>query len=83
MQDGLYVMSASWCQNCSVLKSMLDRNNIPYKVIDADNEEGVEFGVKYKVRSLPVSFIFKDGEVVKMIPGVKPVEEYKVQEECV
>lgn len=76
MKNGLYIVSASWCQNCKVLKASLDRAGIEYQEIDADSEEGMQFTQENKVKSLPTSFLFKDGEIIKTIIGVKPVSEY-------
>lgn len=80
MKDGLYVFSAdSWCSQCKQLKGALKHAGIEFETIDADSDNGVEFGMKYRVRSMPTSFIFKDGEIVKTIVGVKPVSEYIVE----
>ena len=76
MTKKVVVVSANWCKNCSVLKDTLTRAGIIYQVIDADSEEGMAFCRENGIRSLPTSFIYEDGELLKTIVGLKKVEEY-------
>ncbi len=71
------VVSTSWCSSCSVLKATFDREQIPYTVIDADTEDGMEFCRTNGVKSLPTTFIYNEqNELIKTIIGLKPTEEY-------
>lgn len=76
MSKEIVVVSASWCVNCSVLKDMLTRAGIIYKVIDADGPEGMDFCRENGVRSLPTSFVYEDGGLKKTLIGLKKVEEF-------
>lgn len=69
MSKEVVVVSAAWCSGCKGLKDALTRNGIIYKVIDAD--ENMEFCRENGVRSLPTSFIYEDGEIVKVVIGNK------------
>ena len=70
------IVSSSWCNSCNSLKNDLARNGIIYKVIDADTEEGMSFCRENGVRSLPTTFIYEDGELIKTVIGLKKMEEY-------
>ena len=74
MSKEVVVVSASWCGNCGVLKDALTRSGIVYRVVDAD--ENMEFCRENGVRSLPTSFIYEDGELIKTVVGLKKVEEF-------
>ena len=74
MSKEVVVVSAAWCSSCQNLKDALTRSGIIYKVIDAD--ENMEFCRENGVRSLPTSFIYEDGELIKTIVGLKKVEEF-------
>ena len=76
MRKKIVVVSASWCVNCGVLKDILTRNEIVYRVIDADENLGMSFCKEMNVRSLPTTFIYEDDKIVKVINGVKNLEEY-------
>lgn len=76
MTKEIIVVSAQWCAQCSVLKNDLTRAGIIYKVIDADSPEGMAFCRENGVRSLPTSFVYEDGELIKTIIGLKKIEKY-------
>lgn len=77
MNNKIVVVSAAWCSGCTSLKSTFDREQIPYTVIDADEEFGMEFCRTNGVRSLPTTFIYNEqNELIKTIIGLKPTEEY-------
>lgn len=67
------VISASWCGNCSVLKTSLEREGIEYTLIDADDFSNQEYIAKLGVRSLPVTIIEIDGVVKGKIQGLVSV----------
>lgn len=76
MTKEIIVVSAQWCAQCGVLKDTLTRAGVIYKVVDADSPEGMDFCRENNVRSLPTSFIYEDGELIKTIIGLKKMEEY-------
>ena len=59
-----------------MLKNDLTRAGIIYKVVNADDEEGMAFCRENGVRSLPTTFIYEDGELIKTVIGLKKMEEY-------
>lgn len=69
MTKKLVVVSAPWCQSCTLLKDQLTRNNITYSVKDVDEE--MEYCQENGVRSLPTSFIYDGNEIVKVVVGNK------------
>lgn len=76
LERNIVVVSSEWCNSCNSLKNDLTRAEIVYKVIDADNPEGMDFCRSNNVRSLPTSFIYEDGEIKKTLIGLKKVEEF-------
>ena len=76
MTKKLVVVSSSWCSQCKVLKDLLTRNEVVYHVVDADEDLGMTFCREMNVRSLPTTFIYEDDKIVKVINGVKNLEEY-------
>jgi len=71
--------TASWCQPCKALASILEeiKTDIPIKVIDVDEDQ--ELAKKYSIRGVP-TLVKLDGEkVVSTMVGVKAknlVEEW-------
>lgn len=63
------VVSAVWCSQCQALKKQLDSKGVEYEVIDAD--EQMEFCQQNGVRSLPTTFVYEDGVIVKTVVGNK------------
>jgi ferredoxin len=47
-----------------------------YHVIDADEDIGMSFCKEMNVKSLPTTFMYEDDKIVKVINGVKNLEEY-------
>ena len=72
--------TASWCQPCKALASILEQVNtkMPIEVIDID--ENTEMAIKYNVRSVPTLLIVDDrGNVLDKMIGLKAknlVEEF-------
>lgn len=72
----IVVVSSSWCSQCSVLKDALDRNNVQYVVVDAD--EDMDYCREQGVRSLPTILLGGEVKLVGNSPDVvkKTVEYY-------
>ena len=49
--DRMLLFTTKSCPNCVVVKNILDKNNILYKVIDAENN--IELVHKYKIKTVP------------------------------
>lgn len=78
MSYKITVVSASWCNNCQVLKSNLTQANIIYHAVDADTEEGMEYCNQHGVRGLPTTIITDEaGEVVRKVVGLQPVTVFQ------
>ncbi len=73
--------SAVWCGPCRMAAKTLTEIKREYGdkfemgKLDIDVEKKTR--EKYKIRSIPVIMIFKNGKMVKKIEGSKPIEEYK------
>ena len=68
---------ATWCAPCRLMAPALndlasELTNNKYRVgkVDVDANRGL--ALKYNIRSIPTSVIFKDGQEVARIVGVKP-----------
>ena len=68
---------ATWCAPCRLMAPALndlasELTNNKYRVgkVDVDANRGL--AQKYNIRSIPTSVIFKDGQEVARIVGVKP-----------
>ena len=61
--------TASWCQPCKALTSILDevQLNVPMRVIDIDKEEHLV--KEYQVRSIPALIQIRDGKVASRLVG--------------
>ena len=69
------VVSSSWCSQCSVLKDALNRNNVQYVVVDAD--EDMDYCREQGVRSLPTIILGDEQKLVGNSPDVlKKIVEY-------
>lgn len=71
------VFSAPWCAACTALKGSLKESGIPFDEVNVDSDVGSELASKYGIRGLPTTiFTDKEGNVLKTIVGLKPVQEY-------
>lgn len=69
---------AEWCGPCRSLKPILEKlsNNIENVLFaEADVEEAEELAGQFGVMNIPVTFIFKGGEMVDRIVGLKTESE--------
>lgn len=64
MSKELKVFSASWCSNCKTAKTMLDRKQIPYTVVDFDSQEE-EFEKAGISHGIPVFILYDNGKEEK------------------
>lgn len=75
MQNGetfILCCSAVWCAPCKsynkVLESVVAENDAP-KVVKFDIDEQPEIAQRYKIRSVPTTLVFKNGQVDKIVAG--------------
>jgi len=67
---------ASWCGSCRTLAPVLDRIQAEHPgkitILKLDVEDSPELAVKYRITSLPVMKLFRNGQVEATIIGAKP-----------
>jgi len=79
--DGLVLVDfwAAWCGPCKMLSPTLDRiedeldGRLTVAKVNVDEESGL--ARDYRVMSIPTMVLFKDGEPVKTIVGIKPQKQ--------
>ena len=72
---------ATWCKPCvmiaPILDELADEYNGRISFVRMDIEENPKTAAKYRVMSLPTLIIFKNGEPVSNIVGLKPKADLK------
>ena len=72
---------ATWCKPCvmiaPILDELADEFNGRVSFVRMDIEENPKTAAKYKVMSLPTLIIFKNGEPVSNIVGLRPKADLK------
>ncbi len=70
---------ADWCQPCHVLaptvKALAEEYGDRIQVAKLDVDANPVTAAKYGIRSIPALLLFKDGQPVQQIVGVRPKEE--------
>ncbi len=71
---------ADWCQPCHMVAPVVEQLAEEYggrvKVAKVDIDANRDLSLEYSINSIPAILLFKDGEVVERIPGVRPRTEY-------
>jgi thioredoxin 1 len=71
---------AEWCMPCQMLGPIIEEianeTEGTYKIGKLDVDANQETAGKYQVMSIPSVLIFKDGELVETIVGVRPKASY-------
>jgi thioredoxin 1 len=69
--------SASWCGPCKALNPILDEisSTTSIKVIKIDVDSNQGLAIEYGIRSVPTMIMFKNGELVNRINGLRTKEE--------
>ena len=70
---------ADWCMPCKMLATIIDElaekyDSVSFFKVNVDEEGGL--AADFGVLGIPTIIIFKDGEVVETLVGVRPVEEF-------
>ncbi len=72
--------TATWCGPCKVVSPLIDQLAGEYsdraKVFKLDLDANKAVAKRFSVRSIPAVMIFKQGELIETIVGVKPYEEF-------
>ena len=70
---------APWCGPCKMIAPTLEALAAEYdgklKVAKVNVDDNQELAVQYGIRGIPSLLLFKGGEVVETMVGVKPQEE--------
>ncbi len=72
---------ATWCKPCLMVAPIIDElaeeygDRVDFVKLDVDNN--VKTAASYAIRSIPTLLIFKNGEPVSHMVGVRPKSELK------
>lgn len=84
MKTEVLKFGANWCKSCiqmsptfkEVAKEM-QSDNLLFREIDVEEDEGVDLSTKYQVRNVPTILIIKKDMVVERITGTRTKNELK------
>ena len=72
--------TASWCGPCKLVAPLMDQLADQYadrvKVFKLDLDANKPVAKRFGIRSIPAVMLFKGGELVETLIGVKPYEEF-------
>ena len=71
--DNIMLFTTKTCPNCKAAASVLEKNNIGYTKVDA--EENAEASKGYDIRQAPTLIVEKDGKVMKFA-GMSEIKKY-------
>lgn len=70
---------ASWCGPCKMLSPVIDQIATELgdaaKVCKVNIDEAMPLAARFEVQNIPTLLVFKNGEVVKRMVGVRPKTE--------
>lgn len=71
---------APWCGPCNALTPAIEELGKQYdgkaKIAKVNVDEERELAEKYMIMSIPCVMVFKDGQVVDTLIGLRPAEDY-------
>lgn len=70
--------SASWCQPCKALASILEGDSWGLPITEIDIDKDMEKAIQYGVRSVPTMVMLEDGKEIKRKTGVGSHEELRI-----
>ena len=73
LKDGLYLFTRKNCPNCKSAKSILDKANLKYEIIDA--EENVDLSKKLGIKQAP-TLLAINGENIDKYSNVSNIKKY-------
>lgn len=72
---------AQWCGPCraitTIMEELADEFDGQAKIAKVNVDEVSELAQKYKIMSIPTLMLFKDGEIVEKIIGVRSKDDFK------
>ncbi|MCR5184407.1 MAG: thioredoxin [Opitutales bacterium] len=70
---------ATWCGPCKMLSPVIDQIAAELgdkaKVCKVNIDEAMDLAARFEVQNIPTLLVFKNGEVVKRMVGVRPKTE--------
>ena len=73
LEDGLYLFTRKNCPNCKSAKSILDKANLKYEIIDA--EENADLSKKLGIKQAPTLLVV-NGENIDKYSNVSNIKKY-------
>ncbi|MBN2103216.1 thioredoxin [bacterium] len=74
---------ASWCRPCLMAAPVLEKMSRQYqgqlKICKLNVDEARQTSMKYRIRSIPTLYFFKNGNVVDQMIGITPNYEYDLK----
>lgn len=68
--------SADWCGPCKIMKPVLEKvSKQGISVFDVDIETEAGLVERFKIRNIPTTFYYKNGELIDKTIGVQTEEE--------
>lgn len=71
--NSITLFGTKTCPNCKVAKVILDKENVKYDYVDA--EENEELTTSYDIKQVPTLIVIKDGNTSKIL-GVSNIKKY-------
>jgi thioredoxin 1 len=74
---------ADWCGPCKMLAPELEmlaeelKENSVIKIAKLNTESNPELAIKYKIMGIPNVIIFKDGQIIQQLVGLRRKNDYK------
>ncbi|MFM6061365.1 MAG: thioredoxin family protein, partial [Microcystis panniformis] len=72
--------TATWCGPCKLVAPLIDRLADDYrdraKVFKLDLDSNKPVVKRFGIRSIPAVMVFKQGELMETLIGIKPYEEF-------
>ena len=68
----------TWCGQCQILGPILEKisnSRAEFDIAKVDVDQAQELAIKYGIEVVPTMLIFKDGQVMQTLEGVRSEEE--------
>lgn len=81
-QESLLVVdcTATWCGPCKLVAPLMNQLAKDYsdrvKVFKLDLDSNRPLAKRFEIKSIPAVMVFKQGELMETLVGVKPYEEF-------